>query len=323
MRDSEPAASLEFVRWVTSPRARVAITGASGWVGSGLIHYALAAGLTPDRLTLLGSRPRPLKIAGVVLEVRAMDEAMSLIAAADDADWILVHAAIAGPDRIPGGDLDRTRAVNDHILQQIIAVAAQTSLRRLVFTSSGAALQANGAALSPPRRAYAAMKAAHEAVVRDWSEAAGGPLLIARLFNLGGPYIHPVNQYALGDFIDAVLAGRPIVIAAERPTFRSYVHLFDLARAIFDASLQDGARVDLFETAGAETVELAELATRVVRVLGRPDFEIQRSAPHGPADRYVGDGARWRALLASPGAPPAGLDDIIIDTARFLSLRQA
>lgn len=281
------------------------------------MRYGLAAGLRADQLALFGARPRSLTIAGAVLHIHAMDDAEALIARWADADWIIVHAAIAGPDRTPGGDLDRMRAINDDLLAQVMSLADRTALRRLVYMSSGAARPADPQAISPAKRAYGVMKREQEAALGEWSARAGAPLLIARLFNLGGPYMHPVHAYALGDFIDAVLGGRPIAIAAERPTFRSYVHVFDLARAIFQGSLSEGVQIDQFETRGQEIVELSDLAARVVKVLGRPELAIERRPLRGVLDRYIGDGVRWRDLMA--GASPASLDEIILDTARHLS----
>jgi hypothetical protein len=69
-------------------------------------------------------------------------------------------------------------------------------------------------------------------------------------------------------------------------------------------------------------VEVGQLAERTRIVLGRPDLGIFRPpVVSGPDNRYVGDGVKFRTLLAQTGATPASLDEGIRDTAAFLASR--
>ena len=50
----------KFAAWLARPASRVAVVGASGWIGKGLIDQIVVSSpdLAPDRLRLFGSAPR-------------------------------------------------------------------------------------------------------------------------------------------------------------------------------------------------------------------------------------------------------------------------
>ena len=305
MGESTVAAGTTFADWTAGRKGGVAITGASGWIGSALVHFVLQAAPpdAPIPLRLFGSRPRMLEIAGRRLTVESLGDAAPL----GDGDWLIVHLAVAG------GDPDGLKAANDALLDQAFGLAQTGSMRRFVYASSGAVHQTGG---SPKKRAYAGMKRAQEAAVRDWAARTGAPILIPRIFNVGGPYINPIQNYALGDFIQQALTGGAIRIEARQAVIRSYVHLTEFARVTFDLALngEDGLA---FDTAGSEVVEMADLAKAVGRAL-ELDLDIRRPPMEPGEDRYVGDGAVYQAALARAGAAPIGLDRIIRDTAAYL-----
>ncbi|MGC1302361.1 MAG: NAD-dependent epimerase/dehydratase family protein [Caulobacteraceae bacterium] len=279
-----------------------------------MVHFALTAGLDPGdgRLRLFGSRPGALEVAGRCLGVDALDGDPVL----GDGEWLLLHFAIAGPERVGGLDWAHARAANDALLASTVKLAETGSLRRFVFSSSGAVYGGRGG----DRNAYGEMKAAHEAGLREWSERKGRPLSLTRVFNVGGPYINHVGNYALGDFIQSLRRDGRIRIAATRGVFRSYVHVLELAQVIFHTALEDHDGVLCFDTAGREVVEMGELARAVGEVLGRPEVEIQRPEIGTEAsDWYVGDGRAYREALFRAGSGPVGLDTIIRDTADYLN----
>ncbi len=113
------------------------MTGATGWIGRAVVHLALQAGLEPSggRLRLFGARPQVIDLCGRRLQVEELAGAPSL----GDGEWIVLHLAVIGPDRIAGGDPAATRRANDALLDQALQLSATATLRRFVFASSGAA----------------------------------------------------------------------------------------------------------------------------------------------------------------------------------------
>jgi nucleoside-diphosphate-sugar epimerase len=310
MDESKVTTGTTVADWVAGRKGGVAITGASGWIGSALVHHLVQALPDSDAIPLrvFGSTAGALEISGRSLAVEPLCEAGPL----GDGEWLVLHFAVVGADRL-GGDATALKAANDVVLDQALALAATGAVRRFVHASSGAIYQTGG---SPTKHAYSDMKRAQEHAVRAWSSRTGAPLLIPRIFNVGGPYINHVRAYAVGDFIAQALAGSVIRIEARRPVFRSYVHVHELARVIFDLALKD-AGPTTFDTAGPEIVEMADLASAVGTALNRP-LEIRRPPMEVGEDRYVGDGRIYQAALARSGAVPVGLDRIVRDTADFM-----
>jgi nucleoside-diphosphate-sugar epimerase len=315
MGESSGRASDNLAAWLAGTGRGVAITGASGWIGGAAAHVAIqaleAAGAGPaGRLRLFGSAARTARIAGRDLPVEALADATAL----GGGEWLVLHFAVIGADRI--ADPAALRAANDALLQGALALAEGAVVRRLVHASSGAVhlpLEA-----SPDKRAYADLKREQETAVLAWGERTGTPILAPRIFNVGGPYMTQPQNYALGSFILQALRDGVIRIGARKPVLRSYVHGLELARVMFDLALDEVPAL-AFDTAGTETVEMAALAAAVGHALDLPDLRIERPPLEaGPEDRYVGDGAIYQSALARAGAEPIGLHQIIRDTAAWL-----
>jgi len=309
MGESQVQASAKLTAWLARGDCGVAITGASGWIGRALVHSALQAqrSWAPSRLRLFGSQAREIQVAGRTLPIESLHNAAPL----GDGAWIIAHLAVAGADRFADPKARRLR--NDAMLASALCLADMAHVRRFVFSSSGAV---NAQPQTDhDKQAYNDLKRDQEAVVRAWAGKTGVPVLIPRIFNVGGPYMNHAERYALGSLIIQAKRGGPIRIHARRPVLRSYVHVLELARVIFNSALDDAASTT-FDTAGDEVVELADLAAAVARVLHLPRLVIERPPLDVGAhpDRYIGDQASYRAAL---GSPPLGLDAIIGDTAAW------
>lgn len=298
-----------MIDWLNRPGAGVAVTGASGWIGRAVAHAALEAN-PQARLRLFGSRPQTIDIAGRSLAIETLEAARPL----GEGEWLVLHLAIAGPNRAAGPEA--VRALNEAMLADVLTLAGTGVVRRLVCVSSGAVYQQGQG--SAEKQAYADLKRDQETIARAWAAKSGAPLLIPRIFNVGGPYMTNPGAYALGDFIAQARAQGAIKIGAPRPATRSYVHVLELARVMLHLALDPAAPL-AFDTAGPEVVEMAGLAAAVGRALDLPELTIVRPPLEaGSEDRYVGDGAVYQAALARMGAEPLDLDRIIRDTAAWL-----
>lgn len=304
----------KFAAWLSHPNHRVAVVGASGWIGMALVDQILATDgdLAPDRLRLFGSRSRPLKLRDHDLMIETLDGA-----ALGDGDWLVLHAGIIGADRLDVDDPIALRRRNDVLLEQVLALAQTGATRRLVAFSSGAAHRPEAG--SPARAAYATMKRDHETIVTEWGERSGGAVLIPRVFNLGGPFINHAEAYALGDFILNLARPGRIAIGAADPVFRSFVHVSEMARVILDMAVDEAQSAEPFDVGGAEVVELGALAQAVGEALGLAHPVIDRPAPGGGVgDWYVGDGRRYQSALFARCERPTPLAQIIADTIAYL-----
>jgi nucleoside-diphosphate-sugar epimerase len=306
-------ASAKFSDWLDGGARGVAITGASGWIGRAVAQVAAEAMADRPacRLRLFGSRARAIEIAGRALPLEIPAEAAPL----GQGEWLVIHLAVAGADRL--ADPQALRALNEGMLADALALARTGAVRRLVCASSGAVYQS--APGVPDKQAYIDLKRDQEHIVRAWAAKTGAPILFPRIFNVGGPYMNHLGRYALGSFIQQALADGVIRIQARRPVLRSYVHVLELAQVTLDLALDDAALIT-FDTAGLETVEMADLAHAVGATLDLPGLRIERPPMQpGGEDRYVGDGGLYQAALAGMGLAPTGLHAIIADTARWIA----
>jgi len=305
----------KFAAWLARPSSCVAVVGASGWVGMALTQQILTArpDLPSERLRLFGSSVRDLEFG----DRRARTEPLDALARLGNGDWLVLHAAIVGDDRVEGGDPMAARQRNDALLNRVLALAETGATRRLVAFSSGAAHRPEAA--SPARSAYAMMKRDHEVAAAEWARRTGRAVLIPRIFNLGGPFINHVEAYALGDFILSLARRGRIAIGAADPVFRSFVHVSEMARVVLDMAADETQSADPFDVGGAEVVELGALARAVGQALGRSDPPIDRPGPgDGPGDWYVGDGRRYQVALFRCGDRPTPLARIVADTVAYL-----
>jgi len=305
------AGQLRDSRW------RVLVTGASGWVGRAALEL-LARALGPDwtgRVEAFGSSTRRLTLRdGLEIQQRALSE----LGALPPRPSLLLHFAYLTREKVAGMSPDDYLATNREITRTVLEAGARAGVERAVVTSSGAVHAALAAPESPdPALLYGRLKLEDEVLFAQFAQAAPGRrALVLRLFNLSGPYIN--KPYALSSFIEQAGTGH-IGVQARGPVIRSYTSAANLLGAGLGHLLADDAEQFLcVETAGEREVEMDALA-EAVRDMVNPSATIARAVPDGrPADRYVGDGRAYRALLQRYGVTEDALPRQICDTADYL-----
>ena len=296
---------------------RVLVTGASGWLGRAALEL-LAHGFGPGwpgRVEAFGSSARRLSLRdGAEIEQRPLSE----LGAMPPRPSLLLHFAYLTREKVAGMSPDDYIATNRAITRTVLEAGARAGVERAVVTSSGAVHAALAAPASPdPALLYGRLKLEDEALFAAFARAAPGRRALAvRLFNLSGPYIN--KPYALSSFIEQAGAGH-ISVQARSPVTRSYTSAANLLGVGLGHLLSDGAEPFLcVETAGEREVEMDDLA-EAVRAVVNPSATIVRAAPDGsPADRYVGDGRAYRALMRRHGVTEDPLARQIADTADYL-----
>lgn len=298
---------------------RIVVTGAGGWLG--LAALELLAGLLGpafgERVVAFGARGRVLSLRG---GVRLEQFPLAALGDLPAAPSLVLHLAFVtqGPAMTfdAAGYVEANRALSRTVLGALDSIGAEG-----VFQASSGAVHVADPAGGPQSKAlYGALKLEDEAAFAAWAREHGRTAAIGRVFNTAGPYINRRATYALAAFIADALAGQPIRIQATRPVVRSYVAIQDLMSVVFGLLTDPAPGAARFETAGETAPEMADLAVAVAEALGssagvdRPAFD-----PAAPGDRYVGDAAVWRGLLAEFGVNPLGLSDQIRQTAAFMS----
>jgi nucleoside-diphosphate-sugar epimerase len=278
--------------------ARIAITGASGWIGKAtleLLYNTLGPGDFAKRVFAFGSAPRTVDFGTGTIEQRPLIAMLAL----PSAPTLILHLAFLTKDKVAGMDEDEYRRLNRVLSRTVLEALDMIGATAVFVASSGAAEFADEPNASPAMQLYGSLKKADEDMFAQWAEERGTRAVIARIFALSGPHINKHDTYALASFIRDALAGRPISIRADFPVYRSYVAIRDLMSVVFAAMLGEGAGVVRFST-GGERLEMQHIAETVSETVGhvaidRPPLRTDA------ADEYVGDDAAYQELLSRYG----------------------
>jgi nucleoside-diphosphate-sugar epimerase len=299
----------------------IVVTGGGGWLGQAtleMLEQALGESFAA-RVRVFGSARRPLRLrSGRTVQSAPLSELAQL----PPQPCLVAHYAFLTRDRVAGLSL-RDFVEQNEAISSLVAVEARRLGAAGVFVPSSGAVYGRGRTLETDlaTNPYGAMKARDEERFLALAGDEVQRVLAIRIFNLAGPFINKIASYALSSILTDIRAGGPVVLRADRPVVRSYVHVRDVIELAFALLTRAAAAPTRpFDTAGEIEIEVGELARRAARLLGRPQIAIDRPPlVAGAADRYVGDGGTMAALLAAEGLGAITLDDQIRATARYLA----
>jgi nucleoside-diphosphate-sugar epimerase len=207
----------------------------------------------------------------------------------------VIHGAIAHSSN-PAEAFDTSVAGT----QRVLNFAARSQTRRLLLLSSGAVYGTQPSAITHIPETYSGApdplqissgygegKRAAEYLCCS-SKVDGLEPVIARCFAFTGPYL-PLNaNFAIGNFMADVLAGRPISIQGDGTPFRSYLHAADLSVWLWALLARGGSR-QAYNVGSDEDLPIAALARLVAETAGSKfGVHIAKSLQPGAApSRYV------------------------------------
>jgi dihydroflavonol-4-reductase len=268
-------------------RVRVAITGATGFLGGAIARALAGSGAEVHALHRPGADRSALAGLPITWHEGDIGDRGSLTALLRDADWIIHAAGKLGAVGVP----DETyRQVNVDGTRNVLAAALATETSpRVVHLSSPGVLgptaepaDENSPAL--PTNGYERSKAEAEHVARDFA-ARGLPVVLAR----PGFVYGPGDRHTLGLFT-AVARRRFFYVDGGRhrcqPTF------IDDAVAGIIACARDGRAGEAYHIAGPRAVTFRELGEAIATGLGV-------AAPRLTLPR-------WLAMLGATGLEAVG-----------------
>ena len=208
----------------------------------------------------------------------------------------VVNAATSAVTTLP--DEEMTSVIVDGA-RRITEFAKVAGCQTLLFTSSGAVY---GPRMSPaceddgcrPVTAYGKGKLAAEKLLVD----SGLDVRIARCFAFTGPHLNRGIHFAIGNFIQNCIDGKPIVINGDGTPLRSYLYADDLVEWLF-AILERGEPGRPYNVGSDRAVSICELAEAVRAALGSKSEIVVKGNPK-PGERpsaYVPSIARARDEL--------------------------
>ena len=302
--------------WEELRGARILITGGTGFFGCWMLETLLRANqrlgvgasavvVTRDARAFSAKAPHLASQAAVRLQE-------SDIRTWRWRDGALTHVIHAGTDTRPPITREDRLRVFDTIVdgtRRTLDAAQSAGATRFLMTSTGAIYGRQPAGTThvreefagapdatDPRAAGAEAKRAAEMLCALYGE---GPLhtAIARCFAFVGPYLPLDAHLAIGNFIAAALARRPIAIHGDGTPLRSYMYAADLAAWLWTILLR-GGRGRAYNVGSERAISIADAAHAVARAAGSgAGVTIAQPAPAGPAERYVPSTERARTEL--------------------------
>ena len=285
---------------------RMLITGGTGFIGRSLLDYRKRHGQCADAEWIIVSRnpaaffrccpqfsnmPGVCFVAGDVLHENVLSNDEDI----GEVDAIIHAAAVLDPstaeDKILSAAIDGT--------QHVIALAKRVGCKKILFTSSGAVY---GPRTSPssendecrPSTPYGKGKMVAERLLVE----SGLDVKLARCFSFVGKYLDRTIYYAIGNFIQNCLDGKPIIINGDGMPLRSYLYADDLVEWLF-AILERGESGRPYNVGSDRAVSIRELAETVRAALGSNSEIIVKGIPEPGAksSAYVPSIARAREEL--------------------------
>lgn len=222
------------------------VTGGAGFIGSHMVELLLGEGYDVCVIDDLSTGNRRNLAPDVRLEVLDISDRAALDRVVDDAKpSVIFHIGAQSSVTVSVTDPERDCEVNVHGTLNVLQAASRHNAP-IVFTSTGGALYGDDAPIPTteqrfpaPISPYGASKWAGEAYINTWREASGIQHSICRLGNVYGPRQNPHGEAGVVSiFSHCLWSGQtPTLFGHGKPT-RDYVHVRDVARALFAAAGQ-------------------------------------------------------------------------------------
>lgn len=289
--------------------ARLAITGASGWLGRTLVSL-----LIQDEVPILclGSKTREVELYGSSFKVHRIER--NLVESFKPT--ILVDFATLTREKKRGMDVAEYSRANEELLENALGIFALETVGSAIFTSSGVASIARLDDSVVPSEPYAEFKMRTEDSFLVRSEKLGKPALGLRPWSVSGPLVTKPNSFAFSSIMTQALAGQ-VEIIADRPVNRRYVSVDDLLAIGFGLIGKPGLKFEILDS-GGELIEIQELAERAFKHLGKTNCILRDHSRDQTPDNYYSDNSSWESAIEYLNYQPESLDQQIVRTLECL-----
>ncbi|RDE12369.1 MAG: hypothetical protein C4K48_10080 [Candidatus Thorarchaeota archaeon] len=285
------------------------VTGAAGFIGSGLVDLLLSRGYqvigidnfrtgTKENLAE-ATKSRQFQL----IEADISDD--SLINRVNERVDTVFHLAAVSSVKQSLEDPVYVNRVNVAGTLNVFEMARRLDARRIVFSSSAAvygdpeSMPVREEFPCSPLSPYAASKMAGEIYLQSYSTSYGIGGTILRYFNVFGPR-QACSEYSgvISIFINQALENRPITIEGTGEQTRSFVYVDDVTLATLTAAERPDAEGMILNLSGTESISIADLAQSIKRNVKGTKSKIVHVSPRpGDIKDSVGSIKRAQKIL--------------------------
>jgi UDP-glucose 4-epimerase len=275
------------------PPATIAITGASGFLGSALVPYLsetddyVIRAITRTLRAEHTSSPRGVSwLQGDLVSPRVCAELVA------DADAV-IHLAHVNTPLTSDAHLPSDAAANlVPMLNLLQAIRSAGRRPHVILASSGGALYRGASAREPlsesslalPTTSYGVQKLAQEHYLRVGAEQGWLSATVLRIGNPYGVLLPPERRQGfIGVALNYLRDGKPIRIFGNEDNVRDYIHLDDMCR-MFRRVIERRNGFDVVNVGSGEGQSVRNIVDLIERIIGRP-VTLERLPSDPAADR--------------------------------------
>ena len=267
---------------------QVLVTGGAGFIGSHLTEALLARG---DRVTVVDdeSTGRFENLARVrehpqlkIVHGSVGDAALlrSLLEGVQHVYHLAAAVGVALIAKEPLATIERNIYPTQLLLDEIRARHKAGQSIRFFLASTSEVYGKNPkpvwdeeddlvfGATTRPRWSYGASKAIDEFLTLACARQFGLPVVIARFFNVVGPRQTGAYGMVLPRFVEAAMAGKPLVVHDDGRQVRCFAHVADVVGAVIKLMDNDATLGRIFNVGSDQPVSILDLANRVMSLAG-------------------------------------------------------
>lgn len=294
-------------------KIKIAITGASGWLGRNFVDEIIQMGTYTNHLTykFFGSTKKIIKNLNEQ-EIEIYDFYSNAILEFNASH--LIHLAFKTADFIDHLSAETYNSVNKEIIARLIEVMDNTDLESIIFTSSGVNENAKG---HKNYQDYKDLKSLEKEIILKKCEEKNIKALELRIWAVTGNYLDKANHFAFSQFIKAALKNEDIVINSKNIVNRSYIDAGDLAKIGLTGMLN--TEETFINCATRTHINLVDLAN-LIKVILKSNSKIIYHLKESPReDNYFPQNSNLNSFLEIHDLTILDLKEQIIKTANYLN----
>lgn len=266
---------------------RALVTGGAGFIGSHLTEALLARGVAVTviddestgrmaNLAAVREHPQLRIVRGSIGQLPLVQEALEGV---DTVFHLAAAVGVALIAREPLQTIERNIYPTRLLLDELCRRRASQPVR--FFLASTSEVYGKNpkpvwneeddlvfGATTRPRWSYGASKAIDEFLALACARQFGLEVVVGRFFNVVGPRQSGAYGMVLPRFVEAALAGRPLVVHDDGQQVRCFAHVQDVVWAVLALMETPAALGRVFNIGSDQPVSILELAQWVVRLAG-------------------------------------------------------